>query len=222
VCGRHELFDRAGKFVRESFLCPTCGSSYRYRHQAEMIIAHLSRRGSSSIDELVEEPEFASMDIYEPGTLGPFRKRLSGLPGYVTSVYSPDVEPGELHEGVRCENLEALTFDDSSIDLIISSDVFEHVRHPDKGFAETLRVLRPGGLHIFTVPIRWPRALPSVPRVDVSGVEDVHLLEPNYHFASLVYNDFGIDLVDRLTAAGFHALLPRGLSDNITVVARRP
>ena len=32
-----------------------------------------------------------------------------------------------MRDGVRCENLEALTFADSSIDLHVSQDVFEHL-----------------------------------------------------------------------------------------------
>ncbi|NLD76484.1 MAG: methyltransferase domain-containing protein [Acidimicrobiales bacterium] len=222
VCGRFSRFVRDGLSVRETFPCTECGASHRYRHQAEVMLAHLSRQGSANLDELAAEQEFAAKAIFEPGWLGPFRPRFSPLPGYVTSGFWPDVEPGETRDGVRCENLEALTFDDETFDLIITSDIFEHVRHPERGFAETFRVLRPGGLHIFSVPVRWPLAHTTRPRVDVSGPEDVLLLDAEYHYGSLVYNDFGYDLVDQLEAAGFHALLPRAINDTVTVVARRP
>ena len=48
-------------------------------------------------------------------------------------------------QGVRCENLEELTFPDESIDLHISQDVMEHVFQPKRAFAEIARTLRPGG-----------------------------------------------------------------------------
>jgi ubiquinone/menaquinone biosynthesis C-methylase UbiE len=52
----------------------------------------------------------------------------------------------------RSEDLRALTFPDQSFDLFITSDVFEHVFEPEKGFGDIARVLKPGGMHIFTMP----------------------------------------------------------------------
>lgn len=97
----------------------------------------------------------------------------------------------------------ALTYPSDTFDLVITSDVFEHVRHPYEGFAEVHRVLRPGGAHIFTVPVRWPMREHTIERVDTSGDEDVFLLEPVYHRIHLVYNDFGADMLDKLAEIGF-------------------
>ena len=57
-----------------------------------------------------------------------------------------------MKDGQRSENLEALTFPDESFDLIIPQDVFEHVLRPAKAFAEIARTLKPGGVHVYTVP----------------------------------------------------------------------
>lgn len=228
VCGRVGRFQRDGRSMRETFPCPTCRASLRYRHQAEVLLAHYSTRGSASLEALCSEPRFAASTIFEPGIVGPFRSRLSALRGYVCSGYWADVAPGDRRDGVRCEDLEALSFGDESLDLILSSDILEHVRRPDRAFAETFRVLRPGRSHIFTVPFLFPLEEVTRPRVDVSGPHDVHLLEPVYHRnpldpeGALVYNDFGLDLVGRLEDVGFHVRLPRGLHHTLTVVATRP
>jgi SAM-dependent methyltransferase len=111
--------------------------------------------------------------------------------------------PGEVRDGVRCEDLMRLSFADQSFDLVVTSDIFEHVRHPYQAFEEVYRVLHDGGMHIFTVPCRWPMRERTVSRVDVSGPEDVFVEEPMYHGPHLVYNDFGLDLLDRLDAVGF-------------------
>ena len=59
---------------------------------------------------------------------------------------------GTIHSsGIRCENVEKLTFSAERFNLIISQDVFEHVCDPWKGFAEIHRVLKNGGYHVFTV-----------------------------------------------------------------------
>jgi hypothetical protein len=37
--------------------------------------------------------------------------------------------------------------------LVITQDVFEHIYNPTEAFKEIARTLKPGGAHIFTVPI---------------------------------------------------------------------
>ena len=100
----------------------------------------------------------------------------------------------------RCENLEQLTFADQSIDLHITQDVFEHVLRPERAFAEVARTLKPGGAHVFTVPIVNKDA-PTKRRIAVNAKDDVtHLEPPEYHGnpidakGSLVTTDWGYDI----------------------------
>jgi SAM-dependent methyltransferase len=138
------------------------------------------------------------------------------------------VPPGSEHEGVRCEDLRHLTLADECVDLVVTSDIFEHVRDPMPAFAELYRVLRPGGHHIFTVPIFWPLQPTSVARVDWSGPEDVFLVEPVYHGSptdpqgSLVYTDFGMDLPEQLREIGFETCAHHGYRNAVTFVSRKP
>ncbi|MGH9959229.1 MAG: class I SAM-dependent methyltransferase, partial [Pyrinomonadaceae bacterium] len=48
--------------------------------------------------------------------------------------------------------LTNLPFASSSLDLVIASEVVEHLPHPERVFAELSRVLTPGGLLLVTVP----------------------------------------------------------------------
>jgi SAM-dependent methyltransferase len=213
--------------TRENFRCAECGASLRYRLQAEAIAA-TSGSPDASLAELCGEPSFRSLAIYEPGIVGPFRRFLRKLPGYLNSYWWPEVEPGETHEGVRCEDLRRLTLSDESVDLVISSDIFEHVRDPMRAFAEVFRVLRPGGHHIFTVPLRWPLPSTTRARVDYSGPEDVFLDSPQYHGSptdskgSLVYTDFGMDLPEELRGVGFETVTHHGYRNAVTFASRRP
>lgn len=45
-----------------------------------------------------------------------------------------------------------LPFEDNSMDLILATDVMEHVDHDDAAMDEAFRVLRPGGYILLTVP----------------------------------------------------------------------
>ena len=79
---------------------------------------------------------------------------------------------------------------------------------PETAFREIYRVLKPGGLHIFSLPIQWPFAPVSVVRARRNGGVIEHLLPPRYHRAgdgsdSLVVTDWGADLLAMLAAIGF-------------------
>ena len=146
VCSRWGPFRRQHASIREGYKCTYCSASLRYRHQASIIVAKYTTKRSKSFAELAREPYFVGLSIYEPGIIGPFRRYLEAHPNYTTSYLWEGVEPGASHKGVRCENLESLTFANDTFDLVISSDIFEHVRKPYLAFAEIHRVLKPRGM----------------------------------------------------------------------------
>ena len=124
--------------------------------------------------------------------------------------------PGEEKDGVVCQDLTRLTFGDSAFDVVISSDVMEHVSDPVAGFREVHRVLKRGGCYVFTLPIRVPMKKETVTRAVIKPDGTVeHILEPYYHKdglngKSLVYTDFGQDIFDLLGEIGFHVSFERG------------
>lgn len=119
---------------------------------------------------------------------------------YIPSQLFGDVSPGEERNGIRCENLEHLTFADASIDLHVTQDVMEHIFHPEAVFREIARTLKPGGAHVFTVPI-VNKHRPSQTRAVIGADGQVtHLLPPVYHGnpvssdGALVTVDWGFDI----------------------------
>ena len=207
VCGHTGYLRRQETIasIRENYRCTACKASLRYREQARLILRHFAREGSEHLAALVSESKFQALQIYEPGLIGPFRKILQVLPGYRTSYFWDDVMLGKYRDGVQCQDLMNLTFEDDSFDLVLSSDIFEHVRKPFVGFKEVNRVLKPGGFHIFSIPSQHPMPAKTIFRVDTSGAEEVFVLPAHYHSApmggrSLVYTDFGADMVEIMAA----------------------
>ena len=209
VCGHTGRFlgEESIASIRENFRCQACKASLRYREQARLIVRNFAREGSDHVADLVKEREFRSLKVYEPGIIGPFRRYLSRLPQYCTSYLWTDVARGEYRRGVQCQDLTNLTYDDDCFDLVVSSDIFEHVRKPFDGFREVNRILKPGGFHIFSIPVTSPMPARTVFRVDTTGHEDILVLPAHYHSApmggkSLVYADFGADMTKMMERDG--------------------
>jgi SAM-dependent methyltransferase len=53
----------------------------------------------------------------------------------------------------------ALPFAAASFDLVVSFDVFEHIRDSDAHLREVVRVLRPGGRYLVQTPSKWPNTV---------------------------------------------------------------
>ena len=88
----------------------------------------------------------------------------------------------------------------------------EHVRHPWVAFADIYRVLKPGGYHIFSIPVHLPMPDKTKFRVDTSSDEDIHIETPHYHGngmggKSLVYTDYGADIENYLTEIGYKVIM---------------
>jgi SAM-dependent methyltransferase len=102
-------------------------------------------------------PNYKELSIHEssPCSRGTSVKLSEECPAYSASHYFEHVPIGQTEgdTGYRCETLESLTFEDHSFDLFVTQDVMEHIFNPDLAFKEICRVLKPGGAHIFTVPL---------------------------------------------------------------------
>ncbi|MGO1003499.1 class I SAM-dependent methyltransferase [Lysobacter sp. CA196] len=195
TCGESVVFSATHEWLRDSYLCESCGSIPRER--ALMYV----------IDTLY--PQWREMRIHEssPAGRGASLKLQTECRDYIPTQFFPGVVAGEFVSGVRCENMEKLSFADESIDLHISQDVMEHVFDPAGAFYEVARTLRPGGAHIFTVPLVH-RNYPSERRASLNGDGSIeYLREAQYHGnpvsedGALVTVDWGYDICRYIHAA---------------------
>jgi len=227
ICGNRAIFlarkeSLRGPYpasLRESCLCERCKATSRNRAVAVAALRVLEKQfrlSVSSLAELVDVVNSNGLDIsfYEAGAHGPIYNVLKQMNKYTCSEFLPGIPPGNKKDGIRCENLERLTFSSGTFDFVISQDVFEHIRDVDKAWAEVNRVLKPGGWHIFTVPLHGK---PTISRIAISALgqeHDRHIMPTHYHGdplrseGALVYTDFGTpDLPQILLEFGFQTRL---------------
>jgi SAM-dependent methyltransferase len=174
--------------------CLRCGASPVHRSLAQVLLRHVDR--------------LRDRDTCELSARGPWaaylrtRSRKAAL-----SEYFADLPAGTTRNGVRCEDVQKLSYADASFDLVTHTEVLEHVPDDRRAFAEMRRVLRPGGWMLFTVPLYGAATIERA-RLCNGAVE--HLLPPVYHGDParggdpiLAYRDYGDDIVSRLRDAGF-------------------
>jgi SAM-dependent methyltransferase len=168
VCGTAARFVVYGDWLRDLYLCARCGSKPRERALMSVLQACA--------------PHWRNLRMHESSPGGPSSDALRrGCRGYLGSHYWPDLAPGAMRDGFRCENLEAQTFRDGSFDLVITQDVMEHVFEPALAYREIARTLAPGGRHIFTTPMSRaiPQSVVCARKRSDGSIE--HLRPPEYH-----------------------------------------
>ncbi len=191
-CGEQVTFKAAGTWWRDQYRCQNCNSLPRER----ALMFCLEKFYPNWKELIIHE----SSPVFRGSSLR-IRKEA---PYYIPSYYYPDVELGSMKNGYRCENLENLTFRDNSIDIHITQDVIEHVFNPGKAFKEIARTMKPGGMHIFTVPI-VNKEKPTEVCATINDEGEIKFLRPpEYHGdpinskGALVVTRWGYDICDTI------------------------
>lgn len=187
ICETETVFEINGDSLRSHYQCSLCRSVPRYRAMMNVL--------------QIVVPHYKSLKVHEASPGGALSNKLSKECKVTYSQLYPDVPLGTvLQNGMHCQNLECMTYENESIDLFITQDVFEHVLDPITAFSEIHRVLRPGGFHVFTVPYYGSQK--TFTRVKKIGDEIVYYAEKVYHEGgpggtpSLVVTDWGYDICD--------------------------
>lgn len=207
ICNYFGQFGPYGVPPRFDARCPSCNSLERHR----LISLCLTR-----LDLLAQGQRFLHF-----AAEWPLRRVIESKVGsYETAELRADTNPTHIL------NIEAIALPENSIDRVMCNHVLEHV-DDTKALAEVFRILVPGGVAIFTVPIvdAWEKTYEN-PAVTSDEDRTRHFGQHNH------VRYYGQDLHDRIRAAGFILtdfvavepdVLEHGLIRGETVfVARKP
>jgi SAM-dependent methyltransferase len=183
---------------REQLVCPYCRLPNRMRAAIHIFESVLLPLPSSSI-YITEQVTFLFRIL---------REKFCNLEG---SEYLGSTIPfgNSNHKGVRNENITALSFSSDHFDYVLSFDVLEHVPDYIQGLRELLRVLKPGGSILLSVPLTTNSSL-SITRAEICVDGSIkYILPPEYHGDPLVadgclcFHNFGWDLLEQMRNVGY-------------------
>lgn len=212
---------------REGLRCRNCNANLRSRQLAQVIVGEFNTRlgiDTSSLSELCQSNEIQGLAVAEINAAGDNHQFLANIGDLKYSEY------GSVEKRTPSEDLLNLSYQDNSFDLIVNSDVLEHVPDVCTALSEIRRTLKPGGLYIFTVPIIWAKP-DSRQRARMVHGSITHTHPPSYHGERLgekndflVFYEFGRDFIETCKKAGFHTthkIDPRNPS-LITLTCEKP
>lgn len=220
--------------LRETLSCKSCGSTNRQRTLAYTLISLLRRRlacDGTALSQLSYHGK--PIEIWDTDTFSPLCRRLGSIANITLSKYLPEAPFGlELAAGVFNIDLQRINFESSRFDVILSSDVMEHVRDDRSAHLEIFRCLKPGGAYVFTVPYIQQNSR-TIRLVDTSTHQDIFLEPPHYHGDPITgnilsYRIYGRDLIQQLGEIGFQVefvctdLSAEGIFSGDSFVACKP
>ena len=169
--------------------CPKCGSTDRER----LVYTYLKFE-----ERVFDKPTMKILHIAPEMTImQKFIKR--GFVNYYCGDFFAEAQHANYsHDFVKHMDIQNLSFDDSSFDIVICNHVLEHVFNERKAMTEIYRVLRKGGKAILQVPIS-----PILKEtISEPSITDGKILEQKFGQKDHV-RLFGADYTSELKSCGF-------------------
>ena len=178
--------ERADFDEREGHACSSCQMSKRVR----MLLW--------SIRKLFLPSNLRVLHFNQINHLAPTLQTLGDI---TETCFQQELERGRAVGGLVNQDICELTFPNNHFDVALHSETLEHLLDFDKGLTEVTRVLKPGGLQIYTVPLRHGQMTRR--RMQQEDGRLVQLLPASYHGNEgefPVVWEFGSDFFDQRKA----------------------
>lgn len=125
-------------------------------------------------------------------------------------VKSSGHDTNSMHEGVIFYDGENIPMDDSSVDSIFASEVFEHIFNLDSVLKELYRVLKPEGKLLVTVPFIWEEHEIPYDFARYTSFGFHHILQKNnFEVVKSLKSGSSIETCLQILASFFHSIFPQ-------------
>lgn len=173
---------------QQGHVCIACQSNLRSRTLAAALLDYFKFKGTLQ-EFCATSRQARSLRLLELNEAGSLSSRLARFRRHTLARY-PEVD------------MQALPHHNESWDIVLHSDVLEHVHNPLLGLRECYRVLVAGGVLIYTIPIVYGRL-----------TRNRQGLPPSYHGAPeqsqqdwKVQTEYGADFWLQPIEAGFRKI----------------
>lgn len=161
LCGRRTTWGLAA-MTREAHSCRWCGSTVRFRNVADAVVTAAYGRSGLPAD-MPPQP----LDVIGFSDPRAYARHLQRLFNYENSFF---------HQFPRRDLMDLDSFGSRTYDLVVCSEVLEHVGSPvETAFATLYAITRPGGAVVLSSPM-----VDGLTREHFAGVVDLEVRQDDY------------------------------------------
>lgn len=213
LTGKPTLFRYCGGHVREDVQADGTSSTARHRSVVSGLSMALFGHPLMMLPRIMQHVRENALRVYLAESKTPLSAALrAGLDDehlVLSEFFGDELVCGDVVDGVLHEDLMGTSFRDGEFDVVITTDVLEHVPDAPRAEREIARILKPGGAYVFTVPLDTMSAADTILAERAGDGTLTFHGPPVYHGdplrpeGSLAYRVFSVeDLTGRFTAAG--------------------
>lgn len=214
VCEKFTRFLIENSNLREGCQCRKCGSTNRQRQMISILLSQVLPHRKRKLQGIKHIPFHLKVWNMEASRAVHHALQDHLKDHYISSEYlEGDLTSGTYQNNMMHVDCQNTHFKDNSLDIILSSDVMEHVPCPQNALKEAFRILKNGGHYIYTAPFYQHRFTNEIrATLETDGVI-AHHKKPWYHddplrpAGALVYTVFAPEHLCEIEALGFQAKL---------------
>jgi SAM-dependent methyltransferase len=184
IAGIQTRFHVGSERFREGLVTPG-GSSSRLRAVVCAVSLNLFERPHFPLPIIIEHLVSHRMATYIADTTTPIAEVLRELlpPDLIclSEYLGEDLAAGTIVSGTRHEDLQKTSFASETFDMVVACEVLEHVPDAEMAEREVVRILKPGGVYFFTVPLDAYAADDEILAALGEDGTICHFSEPVYH-----------------------------------------
>jgi SAM-dependent methyltransferase len=223
-------FDISSENLRENIVARSSLSINRQRVVVCGLSCAIFGCPYASLDEITTYINEKRLKVYSAEANSSFfqhlKQRLRAELFFYSEFFGAEYKSGELVNDISHQDLQHTSFDAESFDIVLTSEVFEHIPDAVAAEREVVRILKKGGIYCFTVPfLPYKEHDLILAELDDAGTIK-YLAEPQYHGdpvrpneGILVYRLFSFnDLKQRFEALACRFLTYRFWSKSLGIL----
>lgn len=143
--------------LRENIIANSSRSINRYRQMVCALSLALFDHPYASLVDITLYINHKNLKVYTAEANSTFfsylKQNLRPELLFYSEYFGDKYKSGDIINGIPHQDLQATSFEDEAFDIILTTDVFEHIPDALKAEREVVRILKKNGIYCFSVPV---------------------------------------------------------------------